>query len=163
MHSTTGIFSICMRPMPVKRVGDLWRMNTQQDYVKGQEGLTNWTPRGVSLVHDFINSRKRRQRLAELEAVKAFFSPDALKLYPSDRRVLDSAGIRRSPSQILESLEHNSRSHRESPSCSQHRTSFQWRRRIHSNLSTETCGFSYSCFEVLHHPQRRVLACAIAR
>jgi kinesin family protein 1 len=80
IHSTTAIFSVSVRPAPVKRVGDLWRMNTQHDYVKGEEGLTNWTPRGVSLVHDFINAKKRKQRLAELEAVKAFLSPEKLRI-----------------------------------------------------------------------------------
>jgi kinesin family protein 1 len=64
----------------VKRVGDLWRMNTQHEYVKGEEGLTSWTPRGVSLVHDFISARKRRERLAEIEATKAFFIPSSLKV-----------------------------------------------------------------------------------
>jgi kinesin family member 1 len=80
IHSTTAIFSASVRPAPVKKVGDLWRMNTQHDYVKGEEGLTNWTPRGVSLVHDFINAKKRKQRLAELEAVKAFLSPEKLTI-----------------------------------------------------------------------------------
>jgi kinesin family protein 1 len=80
IHSTTAIFSVSVRPAPVKRVGDLWRMNTQHDYVKGEEELTNWTPRGVSLVHDFINAKKQKQRLAELEAVKAFLSPEKLTI-----------------------------------------------------------------------------------
>jgi len=80
IHSTTAIFSVSVRPAPVKKVGDLWRMNTQHDYVKGEEGLTNWTPRGVSLVHDFINAKKRKRRLAELEAVKAFLSPEKLTI-----------------------------------------------------------------------------------
>ena len=79
IHSTTAIFSVSVRPAPVKRVGDLWRMNTQHDYVKGEEGLRNWTPRGVSLVHDFINAKKRKRRLAELEAVKAL-SPEKLTI-----------------------------------------------------------------------------------
>lgn len=78
VHSTAGIFSVSVRPAPIKRVGDLWRMNTQHNYVKGEEALTNWTPRGVSLVHDFINAKKRRRRLAELEAVKAFLNPESL-------------------------------------------------------------------------------------
>lgn len=80
VHSTSAIFSICIRPMPVKKVGDLWRMNTQHDYVKGEENLTGWTPRGVSLVHDFINSRRRRERSAEIEAAKAFYSAEELKV-----------------------------------------------------------------------------------
>lgn len=70
VHSTAGIFSLRIRPAPVKRVGDLWRMSTQHEYVKGEESLTNWTPRGVSLVRDYIKIKKRRKQLAEVEAVK---------------------------------------------------------------------------------------------
>ncbi|CAG8980271.1 hypothetical protein HYALB_00013468 [Hymenoscyphus albidus] len=70
VHSTSGIFSISVRPSPVKRAGDLWRMNTQNDYVKGEEGLINWAPRGVSLIRDHIAARRRKHRLADLEAAK---------------------------------------------------------------------------------------------
>ncbi|KAB8288503.1 hypothetical protein EYC80_010168 [Monilinia laxa] len=70
VHSMTSIYSISVRPMAVKRAGDLWRMNTSGDYVKGEEALTNWTPRGVSLVKDFIIARRRKQRLVELDAAQ---------------------------------------------------------------------------------------------
>ncbi|EAQ85881.1 hypothetical protein CHGG_07134 [Chaetomium globosum CBS 148.51] len=72
VHSTTGIFTLQMRPAPIKRVGDLWRMNSQHDYVKGEENLTAWTPRGVSLVADYISSRKKRRMMAEIAAVQTF-------------------------------------------------------------------------------------------
>ncbi|KAK4245852.1 hypothetical protein C7999DRAFT_33785 [Corynascus novoguineensis] len=72
VHSATGIFTLQMRPAPIKRVGDLWRMSSQHDYVKGEENLTAWTPRGVSLVADYINSRKKRQMMAEMAAVQSF-------------------------------------------------------------------------------------------
>ena len=74
VHSTSGVFSVLLRPMPVKRAGDLWRMNTQNDYVKGEEGLTTWTPRGVSLIRDYIAAKRRRQRLAELDAAQPLLS-----------------------------------------------------------------------------------------
>jgi kinesin family protein 1 len=86
VHSTSAIFSLSVRPTPVKNVGDLWRMNTQHDYVKGEEGLIGWTPRGVSLVHDFINSKKRRRRLAELEAAKAIL-PSSAFTFPKTRNI----------------------------------------------------------------------------
>jgi kinesin family protein 1 len=70
VHSTSGVFSISVRPAPVKRAGDLWRMNTQNDYVKGEEGLTNWAPRGVSLIQDHIAAKRRKHRLAEIEAAQ---------------------------------------------------------------------------------------------
>lgn len=70
VHATSAIFTLSMRPAPIKRIGDLWRMSSQHDYVKGEEQLTTWTPRGVSLVSDFILSRKKRKRIAEIGAVQ---------------------------------------------------------------------------------------------
>jgi kinesin family member 1 len=70
VHSSTSIFTLSMRPAPIKRVGDLWRMSSQHDYVKGEENLTSWTPRGVSLVSDFIAARKKRRLAAEMGAVQ---------------------------------------------------------------------------------------------
>jgi len=72
VHSVTGIFTLQLRPAPIKRVGDLWRMNSQHDYVKGEENLTAWTPRGVSLVADYIAARKRRRMAAEIMAMQNF-------------------------------------------------------------------------------------------
>ncbi|KAM0285658.1 hypothetical protein ACHAQH_001364 [Verticillium albo-atrum] len=70
VHSSTGIFTLSVRPAPIKRAGDLWRMNSQHDYVKGEEQLTTWTPRGVSLVSDYILARKKRRRITEIGAVQ---------------------------------------------------------------------------------------------
>jgi kinesin family member 1 len=67
VHSMSGVFSVAIRPTPVKRAGDLWRMNTKNDYVKGEEGLVNWAPRGVSLIRDHIAAKRRKHRLAEIE------------------------------------------------------------------------------------------------
>lgn len=74
VHSTVGMFSIAVRPVSAKRAADLWRMNTQSDYVKGEELLTSWAPRKVSLVQDYIHARKRRQRVAELDAARGVLS-----------------------------------------------------------------------------------------
>ncbi len=70
VRSSTAMFTIAMRPAPIKRVGDLWRMSSQHDYVKGEENLTAWVPRGVSLVGDYINGRKKRQRMVEIETAQ---------------------------------------------------------------------------------------------
>lgn len=70
VRSSTGIFTLTMRPAPIKRVGDLWRINSRHDYVKGEENLTSWAPRGVSLVSDFIMARKRKERVAEIGSVQ---------------------------------------------------------------------------------------------
>ncbi|KAK2068312.1 hypothetical protein P8C59_002955 [Phyllachora maydis] len=72
VHSATSLFTLQMRPAPIKRVSDLWRTNSLHDYVKGEEQLGSWTPRGVTLIADYISSRKKRARLTEMGAVQAF-------------------------------------------------------------------------------------------
>lgn len=78
VHSIVGMFSVAIRPVSAKRAVDLWRMSTQHDYVKGEEMLTGWTPRGVSLVKDFLTTRKRRRRIAEIESARSILSQRAL-------------------------------------------------------------------------------------
>jgi len=70
VKSCTSLFTLTLRPAPIKRVEDLWRMSSQHDYVKGEEHLSPWTPRGVSLVKDYIFSRKRRQMMVDIGAVQ---------------------------------------------------------------------------------------------
>jgi len=70
VRSSTAIFSLGLKPAPIKHAGDLWRMNSQHDYVKGEEDLTNWSPRGVSLIRDYIAAKKRKRLTAEVGAVQ---------------------------------------------------------------------------------------------
>ncbi|KAH6899917.1 hypothetical protein B0T10DRAFT_10726 [Thelonectria olida] len=74
VRSSTGIFTLTMRPAPIKKIGDLWRMNSQHDYVKGEENLTSWAPRGVSLVSDFITARKKKRQTAEMGQIQALLA-----------------------------------------------------------------------------------------
>ncbi|KAL7771162.1 hypothetical protein CFE70_001104 [Pyrenophora teres f. teres 0-1] len=80
VHSTVGIFNVAIRPTSVKRATDLWRMNTKDDYIKGEEQLSGWTPRGVSLVRDFIDMEKRRRRIADIETARSVLSSKALSI-----------------------------------------------------------------------------------
>ncbi|KAJ4352853.1 hypothetical protein N0V95_003900 [Ascochyta clinopodiicola] len=84
VHSTVGIFNVAMRPTSVKRATDLWRMNTRDDYVKGEEDLADWTPRGVSLVKDYIGVERRRRRIAEIELARTILSPKMLSVQKAD-------------------------------------------------------------------------------
>jgi kinesin family protein 1 len=84
VHSTVGIFMLAIRPTSTKRAVDLWRMNTQYDYVKGEELLHGWAPRGVSLVHDYIAAKKRRRRIGEIETARGVLSSRALRATGSD-------------------------------------------------------------------------------
>lgn len=78
VHATVGLFSLTIRPTSTWRTADLWRLNTQDEYVRGQERLIGWTPRGVSLVRDFIKARQRRRRAMEIETMRGLMNPRTL-------------------------------------------------------------------------------------
>ncbi|KAL8850828.1 MAG: hypothetical protein Q9221_004242 [Calogaya cf. arnoldii] len=52
------------------RATDVWRLDSQQDYVKGEEELLGWKPRGASLVQDFYDKQKKQRRARDVESVK---------------------------------------------------------------------------------------------
>ncbi|KAI9824202.1 MAG: kinesin-like protein Klp8 [Thelocarpon impressellum] len=95
VHSTVGIFSLALRPTSTKRAADLWRMDTRLDYVKGEELLTGWAPRGVSLVRDFIAARRRRRRVLEIETARGMLSNGALTATANGAR--GARGAERAP------------------------------------------------------------------
>ncbi|CAK7223316.1 hypothetical protein SEUCBS140593_005195 [Sporothrix eucalyptigena] len=97
VRSSTAMFTIAMRPAPIKRVGDLWRMDSQHDYVKGEENLAAWAPRGVSLVSDYISGRKKRRRILEIGAaqntLKRIGVPEPKMTKEFEARILAESGI----------------------------------------------------------------------
>lgn len=82
IHYTSGIFSVSLKPASTKRATDIWRMDTQTTYVKGEENLTHWKPRGIGLVRDYIRFKERRHQSAEVEASKIFLRRHRLPAAP---------------------------------------------------------------------------------
>jgi kinesin family member 1 len=78
VHSCTGNYSITLKPAAAKRAGDLWRMDTTGEYISGEESLSGWAPRGISLIRDFIDLRRRQRRTAEIESARGVLSLGAL-------------------------------------------------------------------------------------
>lgn len=82
VYYTSGIFSVVLKPASTKRATDIWRMDSQMTYVKGEESLSNWKPRGMSLISDYVRSQQRRQRVTEVEATKVFLRRHRTPLPP---------------------------------------------------------------------------------
>ncbi|RUS18586.1 hypothetical protein BC937DRAFT_88595 [Endogone sp. FLAS-F59071] len=64
MWKSSGIFLVNLKPPMTRKLGELWRLNTASKYVRGEEFLGSWRPRGVSLVIDYkriIELIKRRE------------------------------------------------------------------------------------------------------
>jgi kinesin family protein 1 len=92
VHAGVGLYQLVIRPAAARRAGDLWRMNTSHRYVKGEEYLSGWTPRSISLVRDFITAKRRRMRVAEVENAKGFINS-----LPVTRTVTPTAATVREP------------------------------------------------------------------
>ncbi|SPO31377.1 probable Kinesin-3 motor protein [Ustilago trichophora] len=71
MTKTSGVFAVKLTPPMTKKTKDLWRLDTGNKYVRGQEALRGWKARGVSLVRDHEGLRKGEERRAEVEGVRA--------------------------------------------------------------------------------------------
>ena len=71
VKSSDGIFSIAVRPASAKRAADLWRLDTSRGHINGEELLGKWTPRGISLVKDYISARRKTKQMRDIETAKA--------------------------------------------------------------------------------------------
>lgn len=78
VHSTANNYAVTLKPSAAKRAGDLWRMDTTSDYISGEEALSSWAPRSVSLIRDYMDLRKRQRRIAEIESARGILAFGAL-------------------------------------------------------------------------------------
>lgn len=71
VKSSDGVFSIAVLPLDAKRAADLWRLDTSKQYINGEELLGSWSPRGVSLVKDYISARRKQLQTRDIQDLKA--------------------------------------------------------------------------------------------
>lgn len=96
IHSTSSMFNVVLTPASSKNAGDVWRHNSQHEYIKGEETLGNWRPRDATLVQDWIKHRRKRRLILDVQATKVILAshrPSAPQIHPSE-------ADRLSPSQL---------------------------------------------------------------
>ena len=71
---TNALFAVRIRPGIVRTSADVWRYDTSEEYVRGEELLGGWKARTQSLVDDFKARQQHAQSLAELEITKGVLS-----------------------------------------------------------------------------------------
>ncbi|KDN52110.1 kinesin-domain-containing protein [Tilletiaria anomala UBC 951] len=67
----TAIFSIKLRPLLTKHSKEIWRVDTSDKYVRGQEALRHWRPRSLSLLRDYAATTRKQHLRAEVDAVRS--------------------------------------------------------------------------------------------
>jgi len=69
--SIVGIHQLHLNPPLTRFAEDLWRLDTANKHVRGQEGLGDWRPRSLSLLDDFQRMRRSEKGLADLQSTLA--------------------------------------------------------------------------------------------
>jgi kinesin family protein 1 len=66
----TSIYLVHLRPPLTRHIDDLWRTSTANGYVRGEEFLGNWKPRGISIVREYQITSNRLQNMKEVVATR---------------------------------------------------------------------------------------------
>ncbi|KAI7873610.1 uncharacterized protein EV154DRAFT_527837 [Mucor mucedo] len=98
-NKSSGMFIVQLKPPMTRQVRELWRLNTANKYVRGEEFIGSWKPRGVSLITDY---RTARRRMLHKESVAAFRHALVLAGHPQTKVIQRSQSEMFTLSQALE-------------------------------------------------------------
>ncbi|KAI0643632.1 kinesin-domain-containing protein [Trametes meyenii] len=74
LPKTSTLFSVRLTPPLTRSPKDLWRLDTAEKYVRGEETLGVWRPRGVSVVEDYSRLVTMERRAADVQAIRVILS-----------------------------------------------------------------------------------------
>ncbi|KAI0722047.1 kinesin-domain-containing protein [Cerioporus squamosus] len=74
LPKTSTIFSVRLTPPLTRSPKDLWRLDTAEKYVRGEEALGIWRPRGVSVVEDYSRLVTMERRAADVQAIRVILA-----------------------------------------------------------------------------------------
>lgn len=86
-RQVSALYAVYLKPPAQRRVADLWRLNTANKYVRGEQFLGGWRPRGVSLVQDYRVSVQRRHRAQQVAMTRHRLALDDLLRARRDQRL----------------------------------------------------------------------------
>lgn len=70
LSKTSTVFSVRLTPPLTRSPKELWRLDTSEKYVRGEDALGTFKPRGVSVVEDYSRLVSTEQRAADVQAIK---------------------------------------------------------------------------------------------
>ncbi|KAI0922064.1 hypothetical protein AcV5_000508 [Taiwanofungus camphoratus] len=71
---TSTVFTVRLSPPLTRSPKDLWRLDTAEKYVRGEEALGVWRPRGVSVVEDYSRLVSMERRAADVQAIRVILA-----------------------------------------------------------------------------------------
>ncbi|KAI8967250.1 hypothetical protein BDF20DRAFT_829796 [Mycotypha africana] len=92
MNKASVLFTVELKPRIAKNVKDLWRLDTSKRYVRGEEYIGAWVPKGVSLINEY---KAARQQMLFREEVASF--RQSMLLHQPKTNAAESSLLRKLP------------------------------------------------------------------
>ncbi|KAK7061255.1 kinesin-like protein [Favolaschia claudopus] len=70
LSKSSSLFQVKLSPPLTRSPRDLWRLDTSEKYVRGEEALGTWKPRGLSVVQDYERLVSTERRAADVQAIR---------------------------------------------------------------------------------------------
>ncbi|KIY45170.1 kinesin-domain-containing protein [Fistulina hepatica ATCC 64428] len=74
LSKSSALFNVKLSPPLTRSARDLWRLDTSEKYVRGEETLGSWKPRGISVVEDYYRLVSTERRAADVQATRIFLA-----------------------------------------------------------------------------------------
>ncbi|KAI8377808.1 uncharacterized protein BYT42DRAFT_571769 [Radiomyces spectabilis] len=110
LHKQSGCFAVHLKPSLTHDLRNLWRFNTANQYVRGEELLGKWRPRSVSLVNEYRLARKKmlwKQEVEDTRHTLCITPYSSRRWSPTPRGSLQSSNLERGTerdTQLIESV-----------------------------------------------------------
>ncbi|KAH9483011.1 Kinesin-like protein [Psilocybe cubensis] len=84
LSKTSTLFTVRLSPPLTRSAKDLWRLDTSEKYVRGEESLGIWKPRGISVVEDYSRLITTERRAADVQAIRVILTASPPKPIAQD-------------------------------------------------------------------------------
>lgn len=84
LSKTSNLFTVRLSPPLTRSAKDLWRLDTSEKYVRGEETLGAWKPRGISVVEDYTRLIMTERRAADVQAIRVILTNSPPKPVQAD-------------------------------------------------------------------------------
>ncbi len=93
LSKTSTLFSVRLSPPLTRSPKDLWRLDTSEKYVRGEETLASWKPRGISVVEDYSRLVTTERRAADVQAIRVILATSIPKPVQADTLAWRAEGL----------------------------------------------------------------------
>lgn len=93
LSKTSTVFNVHLSPPLTRSPKDLWRLDTSEKYVRGEESLGVWKPRGISVVEDYSRLVATERRAADVQAVRVILTNSVQRPAQADSIIWGSEAL----------------------------------------------------------------------